>query len=142
MSASHIFSHLCDLHFVDSQMLKLLVLMLLTEQGLFTAGIETPEGLKSKTFANSAQGVEEFSEFVQPLMTARGGTYRICFVPVGKQDYGTIWETLETEKIAYVMVSQSSLARHVAEAGVAEPTIAAVANGCVAALRIYGQKNF
>jgi len=123
-------------------MLKLLVLLLLPEQGMFTAGIETPEGLKSKTFANSVLGVEEFSAFVGPAMATSGGTYRICMVPVGKGDFGAIWETLEAEKIAYVMVPQSSLERHVAGAGVTNPTIAAVANGCVSALKIYGQKSF
>jgi len=127
---------------VKIQMLKLLVLLLLTEQGMFTAGIETPEGLKSKTFVNSVQGVEEFSEFVGSVMASSGGTYRICMVPVGKGDFGTIRETLEAEKIVYVMVPQSSLERHVAGAGVTNPTIAAVANGCVSALKIYGQKSF
>lgn len=123
-------------------MLKILVLLLLTEQGMFTAGIETPEGMKSKTFPNSVQGVEEFTEFAGPMMKTTGGEYRICMVPIGKGDFGAIWETLEAEKIAYVMVPQPVAGRHVADAGGTNPTITAVANGCISALKIYGQKSF
>lgn len=120
-------------------MLKLLVLLLLTDQGTFTAGIETAEGLKSKTFANSSQGAEEFFAFAQPIMTTGDGRYSTCLVPVGKGDWGAIWEAFEAERLVYAVLPQSAIEMH----GVGtKPNIASAANACVQSLKIYGQKNF
>ena len=120
-------------------MLKLLVLLLLTDQGTFTAGIETSQGLKSMTFANSSQGADEFFAFAQPIMTTGEGRYSTCLVPVGKGDWGAIWEAFEAENLVYAVVPESALEKH----GVgAKSNIASAANACVQALKIYGQKNF
>lgn len=93
-------------------MLKLLVHMLLTDQGTFTAGIERSEGLKSRTFANSTQGAEEFFAFAHPFMTTGEGRYSTCLVPMGKGDWGAIWEAFEAERLTYAVVPEVALERY------------------------------
>jgi hypothetical protein len=120
-------------------MTKLLVLMLLIEQGTFVAGIETAEGLQSQTFANSPKGVEGFFAFAEPIVTAGSDRYFPCLVPVGEGEWGAIWEALDTEKIANAVVPQSALDMH----GIgSRPDIKAAANACAHFLKIYGQKSF
>jgi hypothetical protein len=70
------------------------IIAILVLEGEFDAAIETPSGFEHRSFPNTGDGVESFSEFAATFVRLHGPNYKFCITAPSVENYGEIGDEL------------------------------------------------
>lgn len=123
-------------------MFRMIAILILAQQGIFSVGIEAPSGLLQQSFSNDPAGVEKFYEFGEQATRTDGAPHSICLVRYGDGEYGEIGISVVIGGLKPSVLSSSAYAEFVdrTKADATSPVTAAKA--CAATFPFYATKDF
>ena len=123
-------------------MFRMLAVLILAQQGIFSVGIEAPSGLLQRSFSNDPAGVKMFYEFAEKTTSTNGAPYSVCLVRYGDGDYGSIGVSLVIEGLQPSVLSSSAYSEFVVTAKVDATSPVTAAKACAATFPFYAKKDF
>jgi hypothetical protein len=121
---------------------RMLIILILSQQGIFATGIETPSGLVQRTFNNDDAGVAQFYEYADRSRRDEDAPYLICMVRHGTGEYGAIGISVVLAGLQPVVLSSPVYDEFVVrtKSDAASPVTAA--NACAAMSPAFAGKEF
>jgi hypothetical protein len=123
-------------------MFRLIVVLILAQQGTFLAGIDLPSGLQAQSFRNDVAGVGGFYELVDKITPATGLPYAVCLVRHGDGEYGEIGVSLVLSGVQPSVLTAARYAEFAARTGTDGTVLATAARACTEAFPQFVAKEF
>jgi hypothetical protein len=121
-------------------MFRLIVVLILSQQGTFSAGIDVPSGLLAQSFRNDAAGVDKFYEFIEQNTPATGAPYAVCLVRHGAGEYGEIGVSLVLSGVQPSVLTSTRYAEFAGRTQADATALATAARACSEAFPRFSAK--
>jgi hypothetical protein len=108
------------------------VLAILILSSGFSVAVEAEGGFVERAFPNTAEGVEQFLNFSEPLIVKEGKNIKVCTVTLA-EDPGPVMRWLLENNMGPALLSPAAYLAYAQNAGAALESPAAVARACLAA---------
>ena len=123
-------------------MFRMLAILIPTQQGFFSVGIEAPSGLLQRSFSNEPAGVSMFYEFAEKSTSTDGAPYSICLVRHGDGEYGSIGISLVIDGLQPSVLSSPAYSEFVGKTKADATSPVTAAKACAATFPFYAKKDF
>jgi hypothetical protein len=107
------------------------VLAILILSSGFSVAVEAEGGFVERTFPNTAQGVEQFLYFSEPLIVKEGKNVKVCTITLA-EDSGPVMQWLLENNMGPALLSRAVYLQYVRSTGAALESPASAAKACLA----------